>query len=747
MIESIQIAGIATYGSTPEVLSDLSKFNFLFGANASGKTTITRVIADEGSFPTCGMTWKGGTKLQAVVYNRDFVTKNFNQAIELKGIFTLGEESLDTLNKIAAAKVEFDALTKKIETLNLGLHGEDGTGGKKGELATLEAEFKDKCWAQKQKHDTKLSGAFEGFRNSSEKFKAKVLQERASNSATLEALADLEKRAETVFGPTPTVEKSIPVLETAKILAHESNPILKKRVIGKEDVDIAAMIKKLGNSDWVREGRAFFQVNDKICPFCQQRTSDAFEQSLNDYFDEAFERDSKAIIQLETDYMTDSERLQQQIESIITAPSKFLDVEKLRAEKALLDSKITVDIQRLATKKKEPSQTIDLESLTNVVSAAKALIDAANVLISNHNKMVANLAQERQKLTAQVWKYLLEVELKADLTNYETKRDGLNKAIVAMTAQIASATNEKTAKAAEIRALEKETTSIQPTIDGINALLSSFGFRGFLLAKADNGTCYKLVRTDGTDAKETLSEGEKTFVTFLYFYHLLKGSDSESGMTTDRVVVFDDPVSSLDSDILFIVGTLIKGLFDAVRFGNGHIKQIFVFTHNVYFHKEVTFNPDRRSKFAMNEETFWTIRKPGLESKVQKHDSNPIKTSYELLWAEVRKPDRSNLTIQNTLRRILEHYFKILGGVDPDKICAMFEGNEKLICKSLFSWVNDGSHYAHDDLFVSIDDSMVETYFKVFRAIFEKSDHHAHYRMMMGDAYVEIEPVPTASCA
>lgn len=85
-------------------------------------------------------------------------------------------------------------------------------------------------------------------------------------------------------------------------------------------------------------------------------------------------------------------------------------------------------------------------------------------------------------------------------------------------------------------------------------------------------------------------------------------------------------------------------------------------------------------------------------------------------------------------RRILENYFKILGGVDPDKICAMFDGKEKLICKSLFSWVNDGSHFAHDDLYVSIDSSMVETYLKVFRAIFDKSEHSAHYRMMMGDA-------------
>ena len=243
-----------------------------------------------------------------------------------------------------------------------------------------------------------------------------------------------------------------------------------------------------------------------------------------------------------------------------------------------------------------------------------------------------------------------------------------------------------------------------------------------------------------------MSEGEKAFVTFLYFYHLLKGSDSDSGMTTDRIVVFDDPVSSLDSDILFIVGSLIKGLFDEVRAGTGHIKQIFVLTHNVYFHKEVTYNPKRKD-VAMNEETFWIVRKPGLFSKLDKHPTNPIKTSYELLWAEVRKPERSNLAIQNTLRRILENYFKILGGIEFDQLCAMFEGKEKIICKSLCSWVHDGSHYAHDDLYVSIDDTMVDSYLKVFRSIFDKSGHSAHYKMMMGDAFVEAPAAVAAPVA
>ena len=736
MIESIQIKGIATYSDTSEHLSGLSKFNFLYGSNGSGKTTISKVIADAAQFPSCTVTWRSRTKLQAMVYNRDFITKNFSPSSEIKGIFTLGEKNVDTINKIAAAKIELDTITKRIENLNLGLQGEDGAGGKKGELANLNEQFKNKCWAAYTKHKTKLAQAFEGYRNSKESFRDRIFKEQASNSSTLEPLAVLEKRAETIFGPTPNVEPLVQSIDTEKAVAHESDAILKKRVIGKEDVDIAAMIKKLGNSDWVREGRTFYEANGTVCPFCQQSTTAAFAQSLNEYFDETFVADSKTIDDLTTNYTTDVERLQQQINSVLATPSKFLDVDKLKAEKELLDSKVTINIQRLALKKKEPSQIVELESIDNVASAIKGLVDAANTMIANHNKMVANLAQERRELTAQVWKYLLDVELKTDVADYDTARNGLNKAIADMTTKIRIATTEKGAKTAEIRAFEKDTTSIQPTIDEINALLLSFGFHSFRLAKADSGTSYKLIRQDGADAKETLSEGEMSFITFLYFYHLLKGSESDTGMTADRVVVFDDPVSSLDSDILFIVGSLIKGLFRNVQDGTGHIKQVFVLTHNVYFHKEVTFNPKHRH-YGQNDATFWIVRKAGLKSKVEQHSTNPIKTSYELLWGEVKKNDRTNLSIQNTLRRILENYFKILGGWDSDAICALFEGQEKLVCNSLFSWINDGSHSALDDVYASTDPSMVDGYLKVFRAIFEKTNHLEHYKMMMGDAYVE----------
>ena len=99
MIESIIISGVATFGTTPEQVNELSQFNFFFGSNGTGKTTVSRVIADETEFPGCSVTWKAGTKLQPLVYNRDFVERNFNQSAELKGVFTLGEKQADTLKK------------------------------------------------------------------------------------------------------------------------------------------------------------------------------------------------------------------------------------------------------------------------------------------------------------------------------------------------------------------------------------------------------------------------------------------------------------------------------------------------------------------------------------------------------------------------------------------------------------------------------------------------------------------------
>jgi len=730
MIESIQLSGIATYGTTPSILDGLLTFNYFYGANGSGKTTISRVIADAGKFPSCSVKWKAQSPLESFVYNRDFLDKHFRASEELPGIFTLGEKDAQAEDAITAAKKESDLLAVEIANLKKTLEGEDGKGGKVGEFTVAEDSLRDACWKQKQQHDEKFKPAFEGFRGSAQAFKGKILTERANNKADKMSLTYILEKAATVFDDKVVNIAQLPAINGASLRSCEQSPILAKKIIGKSDVDIAAMIQRLGNSDWVRAGRAFLAINDETCPFCQQAVANSFGESLDAYFDESFEADSKAVTTLITKYSDEAATLSATLEVILANPPSLLDPVALVAKNKLFDAHVEINRQRLVEKKKEPSRAIELESSEELVSQIAEIIIAVNKLIADHNATVANLSKERQTLKEQVWKFLLEEPLKDAISTYEAKANGLNKAMESLKKQIQDKQDSKREKENEIRRLEREITSIQPTIDAINGLLASFGFHGFSVAQAENKRSYKLLRSDGADAKETLSEGEKTFVTFLYFYHLLKGSSSESGITNDRVVVFDDPVSSLDSDILFIVSTLIRKLCEEVRSPSTKIKQVFLLTHNVYFHKEVTFQKGRGGG-TLKDEAFWTVRKSNEQSQIVRHPSNPIKSSYELLWLDVREARPNNLSIQNSLRRILETYFKMLGGIDLDKIHERLSGNEKLACRALLSWVNDGSHSAHDDLYVAVDDTTVALYLEVFRKIFDGQGHIGHYNMMM----------------
>lgn len=83
---------------------------------------------------------------------------------------------------------------------------------------------------------------------------------------------------------------------------------------------------------------------------------------------------------------------------------------------------------------------------------------------------------------------------------------------------------DATAKKKEANELNKQIVNTEATIDSINVLLDNSGFEGFhLRAKDGVANTYEVIRPDGTVA-EKLSEGERNFIAFLYYYHLVKGS-------------------------------------------------------------------------------------------------------------------------------------------------------------------------------------------------------------------------------
>ena len=218
----------------------------------------------------------------------------------------------------------------------------------------------------------------------------------------------------------------------------------------------------------------------------------------------------------------------------------------------------------------------------------------------------------------------------------------------------------------------------------------------------------------------------------------MKGSQNTTGNTNNKIVVIDDPVSSLDNDILFIVSTLIRRLFRSISNNTSSIKQLFILTHNAYFFNEVTYN----NGFLKNPEVrFVLIKKYNNETKIKNYiNEKPINSTYDNLWNEIRiaEKDKTSIhlvSIQNTMRRIIEYYFQFLGGIDIKNLHIsnlLKDKDDVSIYKSLLSWVNSGSHSSFDDLFyVDSDDSLLEKYLIVFKKIFEDSGNIAHYNMMM----------------
>ncbi len=461
-------------------------------------------------------------------------------------------------------------------------------------------------------------------------------------------------------------------------------------------------------------------------------------KNLESYFDTSYQESTETIKKMKEDYASRTAEMLERLDEIVKTEQNNLqtklDTEIFKRIIETLRSKINGNRQKMHDKSKEMSRSFDLESTKNEIKEIRDLIDTANQQIANHNEMIKDIQNQKKICVEQTWKFLVN-EFKSDIQKYNEKDCGLEKGISNLNKEI-SENQEKIEKLEnKIRELEKNMVSINPIVNEINALLKGCGFTNFSLACTEDEKSYRIQREDGQLVGETLSEGEVTFITFLYYYHLTKGSLKENDISKNKVLVIDDPISSLDSNILFIVSVLVKELMKETMKEKTNIKQVIILTHNTYFYKEITLEYDL--KRYQGKYSFWIIRKDNNISKIRDYKENPIKNSYELLWHEVRwaKKDSniSRVSLQNVMRRIIEYYFRILGGFEHnDSLSEYFENiEEKRVCNSFISWFNDGSHGISDDLFVQSQDTSIETYLKVFENIFKKTGHEAHYKMMM----------------
>ncbi|MBV3185280.1 AAA family ATPase, partial [Phocaeicola vulgatus] len=390
----------------------------------------------------------------------------------------------------------------------------------------------------------------------------------------------------------------------------------------------------------------------------------------------------------------------------------------------------------IENKIKEPSRSLVLQSSKELITWFNDTILQTNQKIKSHNDIVNNFAKEKQQLITDIWNYIIK-ENKELISSFVKTKEGYERGISNMNQNLTTLRQQYSTLNNEIKEKNKSITSIQASVDEINRTLLAYGFTTFSIVPVDEHY-YQIKRENGDIANSTLSEGEITFITFLYFMQLIKGGNTPETANSNRIVVIDDPISSLDSTILFVVSSLIKEEIKKIKKGKTNILQLILLTHNVYFHKEVSFIDGRTGN--SKDTWFWILRKNNNRSTIKCYEQeNPIQGSYELLWNELRNKDNiSIITLQNTMRRIYETYFKVLGKHDDDYILQKFPSmQEKEICRSLLCWVNDGSHCVPDDYSIIPDDGQVEKYLDVFKQVFEVTGHIQHYNMMMGIEFEE----------
>lgn len=727
--------------------------NFFYGKNGAGKSTIARTIRANRPGSVEWQSDRPADSYDVLVYDAEFVRDNFENYDNLPGVFTIAEENIAIQNQVKEKSAERQKLRDEHSTCKGELDGK--SAAKEQALA----DYQQACWERTKELRRIFDAAITG------KKKINLFATEILSTTPVEHDYDgLVTLYQAVYAGSG---ESYPLFKKAGGVTYATLPgfdLMGKPIFSSSETPFSSFITALNATDWVRHGHASFGGRtDGKCPYCQQKLPANFEQEIAKCFDTNYTEDITDITEFQTVYereMTDIlETLQKNMDKVLPD----LQLEEYQTKLQLLSNAITINLQRISAKIKEPTTIASLEDTDTLLIELGSIIDEFNKRIQTNNDVVGHLRTEKVKCKQHVWEYLA-FYLKDAVAEYHSKTAALDGEISALQTKLAGIVADGRKIAAEISDLNKQVVNTEATIAGINALLHDSGFQGFSLrAKEGVQNVYEVIRPDGNIA-EKLSEGERNFIAFLYFYHLVRGSQS-SDAVKDKIVVIDDPVSSMDSGALFIVSALVREMVE-VCFNNtdyqhhvvegDYIKQIFILTHNVYFHREITYQQVKRYRSV----SFFIIRKSDNISSVtlctkrssvptQMENYNPVQNSYAALWSELKEVT-SPITAMNVIRRILEYYFLQLCGYEGTNIRKEVlekEENRKLfidqtengqpdytryhLATSMLSYIHnstgivDGLNYVED----CVD---AEQYKTVLKLIFEAMHQEQHYNMMMG---------------
>lgn len=719
MINKIAISDVASFDSKGIEIEDLNKVNYVYGGNGVGKTTISNYMNtlantdsnSEYDFSNCSSDYT--TEEEIFVYNQSYL-ENVIVEKHIPGIFSLGkdvkayEEQLEELEGDKSRKQ--GKLDNAIQNLS----------SSKEEFQAAENRFIEYLWEIYRDKKRNLFFVFDKtafyHRNNKTRFYKQYNDDKQHYEKLLPQLSeeDLIRRTEKVYDSELSSEQLIPQFEI-KVDGNDFS-IFKEAIVGKEDLDFSELINSLEIQDWVSTGTDIINEHHlSQCPMCQRKLSDNIVENLENYFDSTYTSKIEQLNRSINIYKDSYSELKAYIEKI--KDNYFLNRATLTELEFKLESINHKNEKIIDSKQSSPSTKQELENFEEVLKTLHTIIEEANLSINKHNDIVNNREESKKKVIeeAKIHFFMLtNMNLKSYLDDIKKK----NSTKEGLTTYIKNTKKEIKELDEEINKIKDKIAGIEFTANDMNNQLKLYGFHNFYIEAVDD-TQYSLVRDNGELVKNSLSEGEKTFISFLYFYHtIIKDKD------TRKIVVIDDPISSLDSSILYVVSSIIKQL--VWKREDFNIEQIIISTHNTYFHKEITY------KYDNNITNFYILRKNNGVSFIKKYDDNPINSSYELLWKELHEAKKiPNSSVPNIMRRILEEYFTFLGNKNLLDLVQAFNEEEQIIADSLIKFAHDGTHRIKDDLYVEQTGETYDKYYKVFEELFKRNEQHAHYKMMV----------------
>lgn len=592
-IKNMQGTGVFRQFTWPSTLQDFGRYNLIYGWNGTGKSTLTRIFCSlqnravpDGSVTlivngneVAGSAFTA-TSVPIRVFNREFIEKNVlastqaaQDSPEVPAIFVIGEKNVESQKQADAAKADMLTLQAKLIDQQT----------KKNGAADAQEEL---CTEQARLIKDLLRGTGSAYNNYNKAgFKTKAEQVTKLDDAS-KLILDDAARDERVHKHQSTPREKL------TLLTYEFPDLTKmyedvRALLG--HVVTSAVIESLKNDSdaagWIKIGLEKHQARKAAnCLFCDQKLPSTRVDALNAHFNNAYQM-LLADIDKRIQRVDDLEK--QRSGSAIPKSTETYDhltskhkVAAARVEAGLTTVKTAIAFVReqLVEKRNAPfeARSINQDAPTVDADAVKRL----NEIMAEHNKHSDDFAEQVQKAREE-----LEASHVAGALDQFKNRQ---KAVQDADATVKATQDHIQQLSLTIANLDKELREHRKPADELNRDLQNYlGHADIQLSTSATG--YKITRYG--EVATRLSEGEQTAIALLYFLKTLTSKDFK---LAEGIVVLDDPVSSLDANALF-------GAFGFIKERTKAAKQLFVFTHNFTFFRQVRAwfhklkGPDKKS--------------------------------------------------------------------------------------------------------------------------------------------------------